>query len=204
MANERDSATERWLPVPGFEGLYEVSDHGRVRSLDRIVLKRAVRNGPLIQTRRRGRVLKASPDTHGYPMVTLCVDAVNKTTLVHQLVLKAFVGPRPDGHECRHLDGQRANPRLDNLCWGTPKQNSDDKKRHGTVRPPRGSGHGLSKLTEAAVREIRASAKAGEPASSIGARHNVSETHVRRLVRRQAWGWLDDRIDSALLAVEAR
>lgn len=184
--------SEQWLAVPDFEGFYEVSDHGNVRSFDRTIFKRAVRNGPLVQTTRRGKILKPCPDTHGYPMVNLCVGGVNKSFLVHHLVLAAFVCRRPEGKECRHLDGNRTNPRLSNLEWGTSLENTQDKMRHGTVRAPRGNEHGLSKLTSVAVRDIRSSAASGEKTSSIAARHGVSSTHVRRLVRRNAWGWLNE------------
>lgn len=183
---------ENWKPIPGFEGLYEVSDHGNVRSLDRTIFKRVVRDGPLVQTRRRGKVLKPALDTHGYPTVNLCVDGVNKSSLVHHLVLTSFVGPRPEGKECRHLDGIRANSRLGNLEWGTNRENYEDRKRHGTVRVPMGSDHGLSKLTDDAVRDIRARSSAGEATNSIAERHGISGTHVRRIVRRQAWGWLNE------------
>jgi hypothetical protein len=203
MANGVDSANERWLPIPGFEGLYEVSDQGRVRSLDRVVHKRAVRGGPLIQTRRRGKVLKQSPDTHGYPMLNLCVGGVSKGCLVHHLVLAAFVGPRPVGQECRHLDGTRTNGALANLCWGTPLQNTDDRRRHGTMRIPRGIEHGMSKLTAQGVLEIRSRARAGESVHSIATRYRVSMNHVRQLVRRKSWGWLDEQADSAVLVLEA-
>lgn len=193
---------ENWKAVPGFEGLYEVSDRGRVRSLDRTIMKRVVRNGPLIQTKRRGKVLSVCLDTHGYPMVGLCEDGARQTALVHQLVLNAFVGPKRDGEECRHLNGVRADNRLGNLAWGTPVENTADKVRHGTIRAPRGSDHGLSTLSEDAVRDIRFRAASGEATGSISSLHGVSAAHVRRIVRRQAWGWLDERTHSALLAVE--
>lgn len=74
---------------------------------------------------------------------------------VHVLVLLAFVGPCPEGMECRHLDGNPANNRLDNLCWGTGSENWNDKRRHGTLNILRGEDCPYSKLTEDTVREIR-------------------------------------------------
>lgn len=112
--------TERWLPVVGWEGLYEVSDQGRVRSLDRWVLNKT----------RRGRVL--TPHLHPYGYVDLCRDATRMKTTVHSLVASAFLGPRPAGMEARHLDGNHLNNRVENLKWGTHSENMLDTVAHGT------------------------------------------------------------------------
>lgn len=69
--------------------------------------------------------------SNGYVRVTLCCNGRSKRFYVHQLVLLAFVGPCPDGNECRHRNGRKLDNFLDNLCWGTPKQNGEDKVRHG-------------------------------------------------------------------------
>lgn len=114
-------ATERWLPVPGYEGLYEVSDLGRVRSLPRQVGYGRI----------KGRILKALPGRNGYPRVNLWKDQRAKMHHVHSLVLAAFTGPRPEGYETRHLDGDRCNNTLANLSYGTPSENQHDKVRHG-------------------------------------------------------------------------
>jgi hypothetical protein len=87
------------------------------------------------------------------------------------------------------------------LAWGTALQNTADKVRHGTIRAPRGADHGLATLNEDAVRDIRRSAASGEATDSIAARHGISTTHVRRIVRKQAWSWLDEGNDRALLAM---
>jgi hypothetical protein len=181
---------ERWRTIPDFEGLYEVSDHGRVRSLDRIVRKRVVRGGPIIQIRRRGKVLSLSPDSHGYPMVNLCSDGQQQSSLVHHLVLNTFVGPRKSGQECRHLDGNRANNELCNLTWGTALENALDKKRHGTAVAPKGGEHGLSTLTVSDVRSIRRDIER-EPSAKLARAFGISQAHVRRIARRKAWAWLD-------------
>lgn len=119
---------ERWLPVPGWEGLYEVSDLGRVRSLDRP-------NGL------RGRVRVLSVGSHGYLDVGLCDGGVRRTRLVHRLVLEAFVGPCPEGQEACHADSDRTNNRLSNLRWDTTKANAADRVAAGHARSPTGQTH---------------------------------------------------------------
>lgn len=117
-----------WLPIPGYEGLYEVSDDGQVRSLDRtIVDSRGQRR------RYKGRLLH--PNITGdppYPSVNLHKQSRKKLWRVHQLVLAAFVGPRPEGAEhIRHLNGNKLDSRLENLAYGTPLENARDTLAHG-------------------------------------------------------------------------
>lgn len=116
---------ERWLPVPGREGLYEVSDQGRVRSMDRII---TCRNG--VKQHYPGKTLTPTLAVTGYYHIDLGRDGVR--WLVHRLVLTAFVGVAPPGAECCHNDGNRANNRLENLRWDTHTANMYDKQRHGT------------------------------------------------------------------------
>lgn len=109
---------ETWLPIPDYEGLYEVSDLGRVRSLPRPYC--------------RGRILRETSHSRRYLQVGLSQNGVAKTRLIHQLVMEAFVGPCPGGQEIRHLDGTRSNNALTNLTYGTPHENQQDSLRHGT------------------------------------------------------------------------
>lgn len=111
---------ERWLPIPGYEGIYDVSDQGRVRSWA------SWRGLPVP----RERSLYTRPDKH--LGVSLCKDGDQISAKVHQLVLLAFIGPRPDGMETRHLDGEAANNTLQNLVYGTHSENTLDSVRHGT------------------------------------------------------------------------
>ncbi len=114
-------ASERWKPVPGFEGRYEVSDHGRVRSL----LRWRNQPGP--------RLVRTHPNPDGYLSVGLYApDGSRVTFRVHGLVLLAFVGKRPEGLVTRHLDGDQANNHVSNLAYGTSSENNLDKTRHGT------------------------------------------------------------------------
>lgn len=113
---------ERWLPVVGFEG-YEVSDHGRVRGLDRL---------DAAGRRRTGQMLKPGPKRGGYRHVVLFSGGRGYDRCVHTLVLEAFVGPCPEGMEaCHDPDWDTANNRLTNLRWDTRSANAYDRIRHG-------------------------------------------------------------------------
>lgn len=119
---------EQWRPALGFEGLYEVSDEGRVRSLDRVVP-----NGNHSKFL-RGKVLAqaVNPARGGYRSVTLYIDGRGHNRNPHRLVLEAFVGPRPIGMQACHRDGDPTNNRLDNLRWDSVSENNRDQVRHGT------------------------------------------------------------------------
>lgn len=132
---------ETWKDVVGYEGLYRVSDLGRIASLHR---KSA--NSP---------ILGAKPNKRGYPQATLTRAGRETLFQVHALVLRAFRGPPTPGQECRHLDGNSTNCALSNLAWGTHLENIRDKYRHGTM--PRGETASTAKLTEAQVKAVRES-----------------------------------------------
>lgn len=121
-----DPYEEEWRPVLGWEGLYEVSSQGQVRSLPRTVL---VRTGG---TRRiQGRLMKQKIN-HLYRKLTLAHQGSIKYACVHQLVCEAFHGPRPEGQVVRHKNGQYLDNRAENLEWGTRRENGLDMLRHGT------------------------------------------------------------------------
>lgn len=114
---------ERWLPVVGFEGRYEVSNHGRVRSLNHVFVRKDGR-----RHRWSGRILATPLDDKGYPQVNIG----RRARRVHTLVLEAFVGLRPSELDCCHGDGDPTNNSLTNLRWDTPTANAQDAIRHGT------------------------------------------------------------------------
>lgn len=123
---------EEWLPVVGYEDSYEVSNRGRVRSIDRW---RNARHGPVL---RRGKVLKANwvgPPRRRYAQVRLYRDGRQRGHLVHLLMLTAFIGERPEGEQGLHRDDNPAHNVIDNLYWGTPQQNWDDLRRNAGYHP---------------------------------------------------------------------
>lgn len=136
--------TEEWRPVVGFEGIYEVSSCGRIRR---------VANGHGAVA---GRMLSPNPNKKGYLRACLCRDGKAKQGRVHTLVAEAFIGPRPEGCEVDHIDGNRQNNHVSNLRWVTPKENIRASLARNGGRPGlRGIKNGQSKLNEMQVRLVR-------------------------------------------------
>lgn len=117
---------EKWLPVVGYEGYYEVSDHGRVRSVDRMV-----RSGATGSVWLAGRTLRPGTGRTGHLRVSLSREGRQTTHSVHALVLTAFIGRRPDEMEACHTNGDEKDNRLENLRWGTRSDNVLDQVLHG-------------------------------------------------------------------------
>lgn len=122
--------TENWLPVAGYEGLYSVSDQGRVRSEPRIIS-----NGWRGTRHWEGRILSTNcPALRGrqrrYPSVTLYRNNVGHKFRVQYLVTEAFIGPRPPDLEVLHYDDDPNNNRLSNLRYGTHAENKADEVRN--------------------------------------------------------------------------
>jgi hypothetical protein len=185
---ESDISVEKWRAIPGYSG-YEVSSWGRVRSF------RHRRFGATSQP----AILKLGVAQNGYLRVQLCPS--RRKHHVARLVLSAFVGPRPDNQQVRHFpDRTVTNNRLDNIQWGTARENYDDIEIHGTR--PRGARHwsktlpdrvvsgsrvGTSKLTEADVVLIRRLRKEGIGPYALGKRFGVHRKTITRICAGRTW-----------------
>jgi hypothetical protein len=118
--------TEQWRPVVGYEGLYEVSNQGRVRSLDRAV--RHHRGG--VQ-QRKGHIKRQSTLKNGYLGTALCKGGKEVQKKVHILVAEAFLPPRPEwSNMVNHINKDPADNRAENLEWSDNGHN----KRHANAR----------------------------------------------------------------------
>jgi hypothetical protein len=162
--------TENWRPVPAHPG-YEVSDLGRVRSYRN-------RQGHPTRTPR----LLSPGQVRGYRHIKL---GRSHQTKVHILVLEAFVGPRPDGMVCRHLDGNPMNNRLSNLRWGTPEENYADRHLHGTHNT--GSRNGRALVDEEAAAAIRQRTAAGEKHAAVAEAFGVKRGVVAHISAGRTW-----------------
>lgn len=153
---------EQWRPVPGWENLYAVSSHGRLRSL------------------RSGRISRAKPHkTLGYVLVRLRNAPESEDHYMHRLVLLAFAGPCPAGCEASHLNGDRADNRLENLCWESHKDNNERQVAHGTR--PRGIDRWNAKLTDEDVADIQSRWRLGQATDVIAAIYDITPGYVWEL-----------------------
>jgi hypothetical protein len=159
-------ASEIWKPVVGYEGLYEVSDLGRVRNASGKVL--------------RDRILWT-----GYNRAALCKNGTRKCTPVHRLVAAAFIGPRPDGHEVNHINGIRADNRPENLEYVTRRQNMAHKKVTGTWQGRENNPRAI--LSNRQVEEIRRRHGAGERAIVMAREYGVHKNTIFALLRGETW-----------------
>lgn len=125
--SECTAAVERWKPVVGYESEYHVSDQGRVRSVDRLIVTRLGCTRP-----HHGRILKQSTHRDGHQHVRFSVNGVCTNQPVHRLVLAAFAGPCPPGMEACHGPGGPADNWVVNLRWDTHSANMFDRRRDGT------------------------------------------------------------------------
>jgi hypothetical protein len=164
---------EVWLPIPEYEGLYEVSDLGRVRSFKKL--------GP--------QILKGGPSTCSmkYVRVTLrSADHVASVRYVHTLVLEVFRGPRPAGMFGLHNDGNVSNCKLANLRWGTPAENTQDRIRHGRLF--NGASNPNGRLSAAQVSKIRSEYHSGRAKqTALAAAYGVSQAHISRIILKHSW-----------------
>lgn len=156
--------TEEWRPVPGYEGLYSVSDQGRVRAEAKEI---SCRNGVVRSL--EPRMLSPVPvSSTGYLKVRLVLDGAIKAFLVHRLVLMAFVRlPMPGEEGCHYPDPDRANNRLENLMWGTRSINQIQRvemgNHHNALKTECSQGHPFNEqntyITGAGHRQCRTCAR---------------------------------------------
>lgn len=175
-------STVTYKDITGFPG-YRVGDDGSVWNRWQLYRQKGRRLGD------HWRLMKLSPGSRGYLRVNLVPPEGGsyRTFRVHRLVLEAFVGPCPEGMECRHLDGVKTNNRLTNIVWGTPEQNRDDIREHGTY--PRGESHHMRRtLTDEDVRSIRLRyAAGGIGQKQLADEYSVSVPSVSMIVNRKIW-----------------
>lgn len=176
MNERKPTQAERLVPITGYEGLYDVSNLGRVRSYHNFGFKR--RDNP--------RMMNPTKERYGYLQLTLCKNTVHEQIKVHQIVARAFLPPNPGGMQIDHVNGVKTDNRVDNLEWVTPKENTLRSVKTGLK--PKGERHWRHKLTKLQVDEIRSLYKTGNYTHrSLGEIFGVSHSVVGNVIRNQTW-----------------
>jgi hypothetical protein len=173
------STQEEWRVVPGFDGWYEVSSTGRVRSWRLTRYREARRDQP--------RVLRGAYTALGYHLVKLTHPVFGAMDVgVHQMVLAAFVGPRPELMVCDHINATPSDNRVENLRWVTSAENH----RH-SVALGRSTGRvgprSFSPLDAAKVRAMRERRREGASLKTLAEAFDVSTTTVSKVVNHLIW-----------------
>jgi hypothetical protein len=185
------SIDELWRPVLHYEGYYEVSNFGRVRSLDRIYEYQSKNQTTEFrcQKTKRGKILAQVNRGRGYLCVSLYKAGKTKLVNTHILVAEAFLGERLTNLFVNHKDGNKANNNLSNLEWVTTSQNH--KHAVDTLGLLRGEKHGMAKLSESDVFLIKQLIMEGVSAASIAKDFPVSESQIKKIRNGTSWSYLN-------------
>ena len=165
---------EIWKDIIGYCGFYQISNFGRVFSLPR--------------PGTTGGIIKPGRN-NAYLQIILYKNGKSKTKLIHTLVLESFVGLRPEGMECRHLDGNGNNNQSSNLRWSNHSINMKDKFIHKTDN--NGVKHPMSILTDSCVVKIRTLYATGEWTQlALAKKYNIERTAISRAVNKKTWRYV--------------
>lgn len=183
---------EKWLPVPGYSGRYEVSNLGRVRATDWVIPNS---RGSGTRTM-RGREIKSSDNSNGYRYVSLRVPngpgCMYKHEYVHRLVATVHIRPALDLEVVNHLDSNRANNNVKNLEWTSHKGNMEHASKNGRMHGDTAARR--TKLSQAQVDQIRAiGALSVIPQHVIASMFDVAVMTVNRILRGLTWAYGDQR-----------
>lgn len=165
-----------WRDVPGYVGIYQVSDEGQVRR----VCEGAGRA-------KKGGILKGGKNRKGYLAVGCSKNGHTKTWYIHTLVCEVFHGPKPTPiHQAAHRDDDKDNNTKDNLYWATPLQNHADRRRNGGILV--GSRIGRSTLKEDDIVQMFDLREQGLLCREIAERFGVQRHTVSRILQGKRWG----------------
>lgn len=175
-----DLPNEIWKDIPNYEGLYQVSNLGRVKSLERDYKSAFVRKMPQ-------NIKKQKINKRGYYYLHLCKNGKKWATTVHKLVVFAFIGPKPyPDVTINHKDSNKLNNRLENLEYCSIKENN--RHYRDNVIDFVGEDHPMAKLTEKDVISIRNEySNLKTKQKDIAAKYGVTQVMISRIILRKAW-----------------
>lgn len=181
MAQMDDKNTEMWADVSGTVGRYQVSTHGRVKSLDMLI--KHPKSGMVI---RKGKILSQRPDKAGYMCVCLTIDNAPSQRLVHRLVAMSFLQQDTNKIQVNHIDLCKWNNMVSNLEWVTPSENIVHAVSAGKFNS-RTNQKRQFVLNEKKVEEIKYLAVLRYTQRQISELVGVSQSHISRLLIGKTW-----------------
>lgn len=184
QANTIDS--EEWRDIPGYEGLYQISSHGRARSCDRVVVSN--NRWKDCQFTWRGREITGRLDKDGYRKLTLSKEGKVTHMFAHRAVALAFIGEPPEGRsQVAHWDGDPANNQVGNLRWASAADNARDKVRHGRTADQFGERHSQNKFRNEDILAIRAEPQYRGVNRALAKRYAVHEQTIGKIRLGHRW-----------------
>lgn len=183
-------AVEAWESVVGFEGYYQVSNSGQVRSVDRTVSHKGA-------TRQKVRSYKGQlltpRQTRGYVRVSLTKEGKEWNKQVHRLVAIAFIPNHENKPQVNHIDGVKSNNNVENLEWATSQENCVHAHETGLRVGRKGIENSQAKLTPELVGKARELRKLGHSYAKIGKSIGICAMHAHRIVNGKQWGHLNEK-----------
>lgn len=174
---------EIWKSVKDYEGLYEVSNLGRIKSLDKEVSCGFNGNYKRII---KGKILNPSYDNDSYLHIGLTKDYITKNYFIHRLVAIAFIENLENKPQVNHIDGNKSNNRLKNLEWNTLSENRVHAYNTGLQKGACGEKQPISKLNDKKVLEIRKIGKS-KTLLEISEMYNVNFRTISNVLLRKTW-----------------
>lgn len=174
-----------WKPVPGYEGFYEVSDSGQVKSLERTLICSDGRPKTV-----REKILKPKTNKYGYLSLGLWRSGKRKDAVVHRLVASAFLENPNKYEQVNHKDGDKLNNNVSNLEWCDNIYNMKHAVEHDLLSHQNGETHGGHILTEENVKEIRQGVQNGVKQCVYVNKFGVCQQTISDIVRGKIWKYL--------------
>lgn len=176
---------EEWKDVEGYEGFYQVSNLGRIRSLERIV------HSSKWNRREPSKILNPPILKNGYKLVSLSKNGSSKRVLLHRLIAKAFI-PNPNNlPQVNHKDGNKQNNIIDNLEWVSAQDNIIHAYTNNLMHPAHGIKINVGHFVEEDIRNIRRMALAGMSQRKIAAEYGVHQGFIWLILKGKTYRWVE-------------
>lgn len=175
---------EIWKDVVEYEGLYQISSLGRLRSIDKIRDGFSYKNGKITKRFYKGKIIKQSIIGYGYPSTAIMKNGTYKTVLIHRLVAKAFIENPENKLYVNHIDFNTRNNYFENLEWCTAFENIHHTMNHGRNRQLYGEENGHSKIKNNQIIDIFGMSENGISQYKIARHYGVHQSTINKILRR--------------------